>query len=100
MSPAASVSAAGAGAWMCDLHARCVEWAQRQGQASATARTEAYVDLVGAFGLARVGDAATAGVLLGLSRSTLASLDDAHVCLLRAYEYRISQALDGRSHTG
>src|SRR5262245_26192078 len=48
------------GMWMRDLHARALAWVE-QTPRPATDRTPAYVDLLFAFGLARIGRAEDAG---------------------------------------
>src|SRR5262249_6540434 len=67
---------------------------------SATAQTEAYIDLIFAFGLARIGDEPDARELLSQARSALLGQDDAHAFLYGAFEYRVRQALDGKPHSG
>jgi hypothetical protein len=63
-------------------------------------QTPAYIQLIIAFGLARLGEADTAGELLGKAEADLRHQDEAHQILLKAFNYRITQALEGKPHTG
>src|SRR5262245_41171584 len=94
MTPTRVRNEAGA-AWLRDLHRRAVEWSQRQQTLAGTARTESYIDLIFAFGSARVGDRQTAEALLQTANASLPGEDDAHRLLLRAFEYRVHQACVG-----
>src|SRR5262249_12441677 len=62
--------------------------------------TEGYADLMVAFGLASLGESNAARRLLDRGRSILADRDAVHSALLRAFTYRIEQALAGRPHAG
>jgi hypothetical protein len=62
--------------------------------------TGAYADLAFAFGLASLGEPTACRELLEQAREVLAPQDDVHSFLLQAYDYRIQQALAGKSHTG
>jgi hypothetical protein len=65
------------------------------------APTDAYVDLYFAFGLACVGDRDSSGELLERARETLAGTKkEVHALLLSGYEYRVTQALEGKPHGG
>jgi hypothetical protein len=88
--------------WLTDLAGLAQDWIKEGGNAlhTATAQTPAYVDLIFAFGLARLGEADAARLLLGRAQAVLGEKDDAHQFLLTAYKYRITQALDGKPHTG
>jgi hypothetical protein len=70
------------------------------GATSPTAQTPAYVDLIFAFGLARLGEGDAARDLLARARLALGDKDEAHRLLCGAFEYRVRQALDGKPHTG
>ena len=66
-----------------------------------------YVDLMFAFGLAKLGEATAARDLLKQAEDTLLEPsrpadppDKAHAFLLKAFVYRIENALQGRPHTG
>jgi hypothetical protein len=63
-------------------------------------KMDPYVNLVFAFGLARLGEADAARQRLAQSRQLLAGADEAHAFLVEAFAYRITQALEGRPHTG
>ena len=65
------------------------------------APTDAYVDLYFAFGLACVGDRESSHEFLERARETLAGTkSEAHALLLSGYEYRVTQALEGKPHGG
>src|SRR5262249_4069632 len=91
-----------AGAWMRDLCDQAQRWAGSQSRTTTTgmARTPAYMDLLFSFGLARLGKTDAARDLLGRAKSALAGIGEAHTWLYNALEYRIKQALDGRSPSG
>lgn len=88
--------------WLIDLANLAQDWLKDGGAGapSATAQTAAYVDLVFAFGLARLGESDAARELLARARGVLSTRDDAHAFLYTAFEYRVRQALDGKPHTG
>src|SRR5918995_3400283 len=63
--------------------------------------TGAYVDLMFAFGHARLGDEAAARQLTAAAAVTLGSANHPiHTWLFDAYRYRIEQAIAGGSHEG
>jgi hypothetical protein len=62
--------------------------------------TQAYADLLFAFGLARLGEGDDAKRLLQRARNTLNGENRVHRFLLTAFEGRIHNVLDGKSHTG
>jgi hypothetical protein len=82
---------------LCDL---AHDWVKRSAGSVGHAQTEAYVDLIFAFGLARVGEAEASRQLARRAESELPTADEAHLFLLQAFNYRISQALQGKAHTG
>jgi hypothetical protein len=86
--------------WMTDLAGLAQDWIKEGGIPNATAQTPAYVDLVFAFGLARLGETDAARKLLGDAKGALTSKDDAHQFLLGAFEHRVKQALDNKPPTG
>jgi cellulose synthase operon protein C len=63
--------------------------------------TKAYIDMLFAFGMARLGEASAARDLL---RQAAAGIElvgtEAHNFLLQAFQYRVEQALAGRPHSG
>ncbi|MFO0810391.1 MAG: hypothetical protein U0746_17340 [Gemmataceae bacterium] len=64
-------------------------------------RTSEYVDLLFAFGQARLGDAIAARRLLRSAADAIeASGSEGHGILLQAFQYRIEQVIAGRPHTG
>jgi hypothetical protein len=88
------------GRWLRALWQQARDWVQHALLVSAGAQTRAYVDLIFAFGLAKVGEGHAARELLDQATGALNALDEAHACLLAAFRYRIRQALDGEPHTG
>ncbi len=62
--------------------------------------TPAYVDLIFAFGLARLGETDAANALRKRAQTVLSGLDEAHQFLLRSFEYRIQRSIEGKSQTG
>jgi hypothetical protein len=87
--------------WLTDLADLAQDWIHEGANAlHTTAQTPAYVDLIFAFGLARLGEGDAARQLLGRAQNVLGLKDDAHQFLLTAYKYRITQALEGKPHTG
>lgn len=88
--------------WLIDLANLAVDWLKDggPGATTTTAQTASYVDLVFAFGLARLGESDAARELLARARAVLQTKDDAHTFLFGAFEYRVRQALDGKPHTG
>jgi hypothetical protein len=88
------------GAWLRDLHGRALVWAQEQGREGPTARTDGYIHLMFAFGLARLGQSPQAQEMLRLGGQRLVGASEAHTWLFTAFEYRIREAMDGKAHTG
>jgi hypothetical protein len=64
------------------------------------AATESYVDLIFAFGLARIGESDASKLLLQRATAALTNRDEVHTFLLQAYTYRIEQALADEPHEG
>jgi hypothetical protein len=91
----------GLGQWMLKLHelARC--WVDRQrGQNPLDyrdAKTKEYIDLLFAFGLARLGEHDASRQLLRRAQRVLVKEDEAHAILFRLFEYRIRQAMEGQA---
>jgi hypothetical protein len=67
---------------------------------ASTAHTAAYADLIFAFSLARLGEAAACHKLLHQTHKELGQRDEVHTWLSAAFEYRIRQALDGKPAAG
>jgi hypothetical protein len=64
-------------------------------------QTPAYIDLIFAFGNARLGEASTARALLSSASAALdSSGNEAHRFLLEAFRWRIEQILAGKPHSG
>jgi len=85
--------------WMTKLGDLAQGWARGEGTSSGPTPMAAYIDLIFAFGLARLGDADTARQLGQRAAAALGS-NDVHQFLLQAYDYRIKQALESRPHGG
>jgi hypothetical protein len=86
--------------WMTDLAKLAQDWIKDAGAPNATAQTPAYVDLIFAFGLARLGENDPARELLDRAKVALGGKDDAHTFLFSAFRHRVQQALEGKPHTG
>jgi hypothetical protein len=82
------------------------EWLRRLPVAEGeSGLTPSYADLIFAFAMARLGETAACHRLLHRARRPLAEqagrgYDEAHDFLMRAYVYRIEQALAGKPHQG
>src|SRR5205814_1676635 len=64
-------------------------------------QTASYIDLLFAFGFARLGEAGAARALVRQAAAALeASGSEAHTFLSAAFRYRIDQVLAGKPHTG
>jgi hypothetical protein len=64
-------------------------------------QTPVYIDLMFAFGLARLGEVTAARALLQRASATVeAAGGETHSILLQAFRYRIDQVLAGRAHAG
>jgi hypothetical protein len=91
-------------AWLTELCERVRAWSGRQGYdvlyAGKDPRTVDYIDLLFAFGLARLGEADGSRRLLRRAEGNLKTRDDVHECLLAGFKYRIERALAGKPHGG
>jgi hypothetical protein len=64
-------------------------------------QTPVYIDLMFAFGLARLGEATAGRALLDRASATLeAAGGETHSILLQAFRYRIDEVFAGRPHAG
>jgi hypothetical protein len=90
--------------WLTQLCERARLWASRQGvDALYTVKktcTAEYIDLLFAFGLARLSEVDASRRLLQRASAVLSAQDDAHQILLAGFRYRVEQALVGRPHGG
>jgi hypothetical protein len=91
--------------WLTQLCERARKWSEQQRHddaiyAGAKTHTADYLDLVFAFGLARLGELDASRRLLRRATAELSKEDDAHQFLLAGFRYRIEQALAGRQHRG
>lgn len=84
--------------WLIGLSDLAQDWVTTTGTQG---QTKAYVDLIFAFGLARLGESDEARKRLAHATIALNENDDAaHKALLSAFDYRIRLALDGKPHIG
>ena len=85
------------------LHEQALDWcAQCMGENNSGLH---YIDLIFAFGLARLGEPTRARELLRKAETNIAKKKnedtyEVHDFLLRAFRYRIEEALKGRPHAG
>jgi hypothetical protein len=87
--------------WFAALPEAAKAWsAKTWSVGAANEPTAAYIDLVFAFGLARLGDTEPARASVKRVANVLTHRDDVHSFLHRAFEYRIRQAMDGKPHGG
>lgn len=89
--------------WLMQLADLARLWTHDEGQLgprSAQTPMDGYIDLIFSFGLARLGEADASRELLGQAQSWLGEEHDVHQFLLGAFQYRITQALDGKPHAG
>jgi hypothetical protein len=82
------------------LRKAAIAWLKRDLRPDELAPSQAYADLIFAFGLARLGQKDEAQKLLREATAALPDKDVIHRCLLQAFTYRIDEALAGRAHTG
>lgn len=82
---------AGVHKWVAEGHAQ---------NKTALPTTLAYVDLIFAFGLAKLGETSPAQSLVKDAHKALHGKDEIHTFLNAAYAYRIQQALAGDKHGG
>ncbi|HEY7429038.1 MAG TPA: hypothetical protein VH682_32705 [Gemmataceae bacterium] len=86
--------------WMRELCSKAHAWAEENRDPAQKAPTAPYIDLLFAFGMARLGEADAGKQLMKRANQVLADKDEAHTFLLHSFEHRINEALEGRPHTG
>jgi hypothetical protein len=91
--------------WINDIRVRIRHWYAEQTKVELNRDpTAAYIDLFFAFGLARLGEAASARTLVKQSEGILENVGDdtrdAHLVLLQALSWRVEEVLAGRPHSG
>jgi hypothetical protein len=91
--------------WLAALCDRARQWIEEKGQIYPTSgqgkpRTSAYIDLMFAFGLAKLGETDACLRLRERATSELVGDGEAHEFLLQAFDYRIRRALEGQPHAG
>src|SRR5262245_28968079 len=82
---------------LCDL---ALTWSKDPSNGPASPETQAYIQLIFAYGLARAGDNGASNQLLDAAGQVLAAGDAVHRSLLKAYGYRIRMAQEGLKNTG
>ncbi|HTU90999.1 MAG TPA: hypothetical protein VMF69_13050, partial [Gemmataceae bacterium] len=91
----------GLGQWMLKMQELARRWVDRQRGQNVLeykeAKTKEYIDLLFAFGLARLGERDASRQLLQRAQRTLDKEDEAHAILFRLFEYRIRQAMEGQA---
>jgi hypothetical protein len=96
----------GLGPWLTDLCDWAHIWAEENGRSSdkqqgeLSAPMQGYIDLLFAFGLARLGERDAGRQLLQRGAAKLRDDEPVHAVLLKAFEYRVRQSLDGKPHSG
>ncbi len=92
--------------WLTQLCELAHMWAEENGRVGEAkggelpAPMKGYIDLLFAFGLARLGDHDRSRQLLGRAAANLTEQGPVHALLLKAFEYRIRRALAGKPHVG
>jgi hypothetical protein len=87
--------------WLRELCDLAQQWVEANADKKLNPPTGAYVDLIFAFGLARLGaEPSCREWLLRAQARLVATADEAHRFLLEAYRYRIARALEGQAHAG
>jgi hypothetical protein len=86
--------------WMKSLCDQAQTWVEKNRDEMQKPPMAPYVDLLFAFGMARLGETDACRQLMRRARAILADKDEAHAFLLESFEYRITQALEGKPHTG
>ena len=89
--------------WLPRLCEKVQRWIAEKGRIITLNRqpqTGAYVNLIFAYGLARLGESDAARRLLRQATTALQDQGEAHEFLLEAFRYRIDQALAGQPNVG
>jgi hypothetical protein len=88
--------------WLSELCEKARRWVLDKGQSNDghKAKTHAYSDLLFSFGLARLGEVEACHRVRERAKADLTEAGEAHEFLLQAFDYRISQALEGKTHCG
>jgi hypothetical protein len=88
------------GHWMINLVPVANWWIKDNANRDQKASTDAYADLIFAFGLARLGEAGASSEVMKRARKALTDKGEVHGFLLEAYSYRITQALARKPLSG
>jgi cellulose synthase operon protein C len=92
--------------WMTQLCELVHMWAEENSRAGEKSNAElaapmkGYIDLLFAFGLARLGEPDACRHLLQRAAGNLGDHGPVHALLLMAFDFRVRQALDGKPHAG
>jgi hypothetical protein len=85
--------------WLLPLPDRVRHWVHELGRAHSLSNPEdttSYANLLLAYGMARLGEERQARALLDRAKQALADRDEVHTFLLNAFDFRITQALEGK----
>ncbi|HWG45003.1 MAG TPA: hypothetical protein VN688_19695 [Gemmataceae bacterium] len=86
--------------WMKGLCDKAHAWVEENRDPAQKPPMPPYINLLFAFGMARLGEADLSKQLMKRAQEVLAGKDDAHTFLLHSFEHRINEALEGKPHTG
>jgi hypothetical protein len=91
--------------WMVNLCEQARNWVTESKEKSKDAITPTeltcgYIDLIFAFGLARLSEHDACRQLMHRAKAALAEAGEVALFLYQAFEYRVKQALDGKPHAG
>src|SRR5262245_601680 len=87
-------------AWFHNLRGLAHAWSEGAGNGPPAGLTQASIDLLFAYGLARLGEIDASRKLVYLVKEVLDGGDEAHRFLLKAYGYRIKMAQEGKRNSG
>jgi hypothetical protein len=82
--------------WLRSLRDRAQTWVKASPLPGLLPPTDAYTDLIFAYGLARLDQPDMAQELRACAANVLGSMGEVHAFLLEAYSYRIGQALEAK----
>ncbi len=86
--------------WMKELCEKAHAWVEQNRNPAQKPPMPPYINLLFAFGMARLGEADLSKQLMKRAHDVLADKDEAHTFLLHSFEHRITEALEGKPHTG
>ncbi|HKB36673.1 MAG TPA: hypothetical protein VKD72_09480 [Gemmataceae bacterium] len=86
--------------WMGNLCGMAHSWSKDPANGQGSDETQAYINLIFAYGLARLGEVDASRKLQDEARKVLTTRDEAHQALFRAYVYRTKMAQEGKRNSG